>query len=60
MPAIEVGVKVGRSKKLRDLSKELRAAGNGDLRKELLKDVRKAADPVVKDFRRAVVTRVAG
>lgn len=50
-----VDMRVDTAGKLRDLAKDLKDAGRGELRKKLLKELRAAGQPVVKDVRRAVL-----
>jgi hypothetical protein len=55
MPPLALEFKVQGAEKLRDLAKALKAAGRGDLRKQLTKGIRAAADPVVKDLRKSMM-----
>lgn len=52
---MSIHISVDGAFKLRDLSKRLKAAGRGDLRKRLRKGIANAARPVVADVRAAAV-----
>lgn len=50
---VQTGINGGHQ--FRDLVRTLRATGRGDLKKELNKDIREAAKPVVQDVKRAAL-----
>ncbi len=55
MPKLPIFVSVHGANRLKTLSRDLKAAGAGDLRRELRKEIRQAGKPVVADVRRAVM-----
>lgn len=55
MPGAPVFIAIDGTQRLKKLSRELKAAGRGDLRREMRKEIREAGKPVVEDVRRAVM-----
>jgi hypothetical protein len=55
MPDVPVSVSVDGAQRLKRLSRDLRGAANGDLRRELRRQIRDAGRPVVADVRAAAL-----
>lgn len=54
MPPVGIGIKVANAQAYRQLAKDLRKAGRGDLRKTLRKKIAEAGKPVLEDVKAAV------
>lgn len=55
MPRVPIFVSVDGAQRLKQLSRDLKAAGRGDLQRDMRREIRAAGKPVVEDIRRAVL-----